>query len=862
MPRARDSRAFLEFDVLEPRRLLSGDHPSLSDFPLATAVALNLVGSDYRSSGEVSGEIGVFGDNDLFAFTVPGEYTRGSVTVAQRVVGGLAPALRIFNADGTPFNAPIDGANGLASTGGPVAFISGETYYVNVRAGTPSDANEPASTGAYALVILMADTEREQVASPGTPLPGAELISLAREDGHGSAMGILNTGNAEDQYFFEAAWNGPVDVILASTEGPMECQIVLLNEDGEVLQTADTLHDTARISVNASYPGERFYLIVRGLVLVPVGSPNGWYMLTVDAEPAPVEPPPPPPPSGAPPQDPPSDNDFLLAPHFDLRSTDGTGSIDGAITEVDGDAIFRFTSRSSRQITVSLERTLGSSFQGAIRIYNESNTQIAFSSTTSPGRLASVTLPSVLNANYYVRVEQFGGVTTLGEFCVRVASDPAEHVLYYPEGYSSSRIDEYVPLVNPNNVAVSYTIIAHYEVGERDQVIASGTLAPVTRGGITINSARAPGQSLVRLDTPYALEVRSSAPIGATFSHYDFGTTTGESFTSDLSTSWTFAQLRKDSERYRDFLIYYNPNPSPATVRFVVTYDDGEQASFVRVVGGQRRAGINVDADPIIARGGIFSVQMESDLPIVAAVSSYGLNGLGGYGLLGDSQGGSQRGALPVFRSTGATSGGLSLFNPSAQTATVTLIFTNINAQADTVRTVTIPARSRRTFTTTDFSLPGGGALGLRYESDVPITMTATERQYGDADATGSGATAANTLLIGDAFINPALAGVLYQESLTIYNPSSTPANISIRFILPGGTLGTTQISVGARSFGSVDVDQLSLIQLLRDPSVLAIRIDSSTPIIAAFMHYDLFLQGGWSAVASPLGLPTGLGGF
>jgi len=62
---------------------------------------------------------------------------------------------------------------------------------------------------------------------------------------------------------------------------------------------------------------------------------------------------------------------------------------------------------------------------------------------------------------------------------------------------------------------VQYRVVARYEVGERDAVIAEGTIPARSRGGITVSEYANPGSAVVRLNEGYALEIQSTAYIGA-----------------------------------------------------------------------------------------------------------------------------------------------------------------------------------------------------------------------------------------------------------------------------------------------------------------------------------------------------------
>src|SRR5690606_16556224 len=149
--------------------------------------------------------------------------------------------------------------------------------------------------------------------------------------------------------------------------------------------------------------------------------------------------------------------------------------------------------------------------------------------------------------------EPIGAAT--GSYEVRVASQPMTHFLYFAEGFSGPGVDEFIPIVNPNGFAVQYQVFAHYETGSLQATpIFTGTIAANSRGGITVYSKSNPGASLVRQNTPYALEIRSTAQLGATLSRYDFDVSVGESFSNETSTTWTFAQVHKNPSLYRDFL--------------------------------------------------------------------------------------------------------------------------------------------------------------------------------------------------------------------------------------------------------------------------------------------------------------------
>jgi len=411
---------------------------------------------------------------------------------------------------------------------------------------------------------------------------------------------------------------------------------------------------------------------------------------------------------------------------------------------------------------------------------------------------------------------------------------------------------------------VTYSIIARYETGARDQVLVSNVVIPAnTRGGQTINVHGDNNSALVRRDTPYALEIVSDGQLTATFSHYDFGITTGENFTNQISTDWTFSEARKDALNYRDFLLFYNPNNVDVDLTITLVYDNGTVTSFNRTLGALRRGGVNFTDDSAVPTEGRFAVRVTSSQAIVAALSSYRITGdRGGFGLLGNASGGATEGVVPLVATGSGVASSISIYNPStASSASVTITGTYLNSGLpDLVRIVSIPAQSRRTYTLADLGFSSGLTAGLRYTSSLNVTLTYTEYQHGDGDATAASTSAATTSLFGDAFVNPDLAGVTYLENLALYNPSNFDTDVQIRFLFNDGTVSEPILRrVTAGRYDVIRVDQQDAVINHNGLAFFSIRVDSASPIVSYFTHYDLFLNGGWAASGAPVGLTNPL---
>lgn len=837
-------------EALEPRVMLAGDHASLPDFALATRVVMQDNFAIETSIGQATGVIGALGDDDLFRLVAP--YSgRTAFAVAQNVVGGLAPAIQLYDSSGNPMSVLTDGSNGIAAVQPiPVDTITaGETYYISVRAGTPSDTNEPEVTGAYTLVIVM------EIPPGGSNEPGGNnpiLLELDEATGAAQQHGFIVDDEDQDLFVFETLAPGEVTIRVTTAGSDLNAGLEILDEQGLNVIASGMLFDGVVEVAMDSVAGQRYLVRVGASPFAAPWEQQGAYTIDVVGAAADGD-------AESPTDERLTDGEMAAAAPLGVDLMTGLAGVLGSLTSVADHDVFTFRAPRSGMASVALERTGDGTLGTTLDVFRDQNTRMALDAVGGPAWLGRVTFEVVEGERYYIRVRHREGDT--GTYTLRAASPLEEYVLMYPEGYSSATIDEYVPLVNPNPFPVSYTVTARYEVGERDQVIATGVIAASSRGGVTITSRRAPGEWLVRLDTPYALEVRSDAPLGATMSHYDFGVTTGESFTTRVSTEWTFTEARRDATRWREFLVFYNPNPSATTVRVSLFYDDGEAVTFTRSLDALRRGGVNFTTDDAVVRDGVFSVLVESDQPIVAALSSYDIVDQRGFGLLGDADAGSTRGAIPLLTGTHGAETRLSVFNPSGAAATVRFSTTMVGIQTSTiVREFVIDGAARRTISAAELGLDADHLAGLEYTSDVPVTVSSSEYHTGDGDATGSASEAVNRSIIADAFVNPAGAGTTYRELLSVHNPWETPTEVVVTLLRDGGVLDSLTVSVAARGFSFVRVDQMPGVLAQTSPVAFSIRIDGAAPVVASFMHYDLFLDGGWGTLAAPLGLPTALG--
>jgi hypothetical protein len=467
-------------------------------------------------------------------------------------------------------------------------------------------------------------------------------------------------------------------------------------------------------------------------------------------------------------------------------------------------------------------------------------------------------------------------------------ADDLPFVVYYPEGYSHPGISEFVPITNTGESEVRYELHARYEAGERDQLLASGTIASHTRGGVTINRAGEPGSMLVRPDVPYALVLRTSAPVAATISHYDFGTAIGESFTGASSDDWTFGEGYKDHDWTRDFIVFYNPGNDDVVVTLTAYTGNGSTIQLSKTLGGQRRGGWNLDAEDRIPAG-VFGVRVQATAPIVAALSHYEIVTERGFAVLGTSGGGDTAGVVlaaefdDLFDDHGGDDGSggdddgtpdqgpgdfpssptiypansyLTVLNTTDQTATVTFTFLARDDFALPIVTTTIQVapRSRGGVTISDMGFASDDEFGVVYRSSVPVTATAAVYQGRDATGMEAATIAATQWTFGEGFMNRLRAGSDVTEDIYLFNPTGRSITVNVDFVFSTGQTVRVTKSLDPLEIEDVKAHAEEAVLTMGLDVFYGVRVTASSTIVASMEHWDRSLGGGFATLGVPGG--------
>lgn len=823
------------------------DHPNLADFPLATQLDLAATFNPltFTASATDTGNIEINTDDDVFRFVAP---AGGTATVTVTTPNsGLAGNVLVYDSAQNLLGTGV-ASNGTATV--TVNIAANQQYYVRVDVGA-TGAGQPDDVGTYTITVNTAPVD--DYANQGQFGAGnVGVITLNPGTGFGTRSGLIVPNTDSDLFRVAALFTGNLRVRVTTVGSSFNPKLrIFRNDVGNTEITGATSNgDTASLTFTAT-AGETYFILVLPNDGATGATAVGTYLVEVTNTQTGPGPGP-----GPGPDDHANAGEFGDATLLNLDTRTGFGAGTGIINFGGDTDLFKFVPAATGRAGVQVRTPSGGLVDGRVKVFDRNFVLVAEDVAGVPGATASVNFNAVVNSTadiYYVLVEPIGANT--GSYTVEVSSQPTTHYLYYPEGFSGATIDEFVPFFNPGSTAVNYQVYVRYESGpQNNNPIASGTIGARSRGGITISTRG--GASLVDLGRPYALEIQSTGELGATMSHYDFDVSIGESFTNRLSTTWTFAQVNKDPANFRDFIVFYNPNSTDATLNVELFYANGTTRSFTQTVRALRRGGINVDTDGRVPFNGRFGVRITSNIGIVSAVSSYNLSNNGGDGLLGDPDGGTTAGVIPNVSTGGGVTSTLSFLNtnPTPATITVTASYARVDLP-DLVRVITVQPGRQFSTSLANLGLINSQTAGITYTSTAPVTASVIQYQNGDGDTTNAATTAAKQYYFGDLFINPAFAGVTYIERLGLYNPSATAIDVNIRFVFVDGTSADLIVNVAARDFSFVQIDQATQVLSRGRITAFSLDITAQTPIVASLTHYDLFLNGGWSTIGSPIGL-------
>jgi hypothetical protein len=446
---------------------------------------------------------------------------------------------------------------------------------------------------------------------------------------------------------------------------------------------------------------------------------------------------------------------------------------------------------------------------------------------------------------------------------------------YFPEGFASAVIDASAAVENPTGTPVQYELHARYEFGERDQLVASGTLPAFGRAEHVLS--RSGGVAAVRTGVPYALVLMAQTEINATLRHKDFGNELFESFTSDRQTEWSFGENRRDDD-YLDFVLLYNPSDTPANATITMYGSGGVVTTATFHLEGQRRGGWSIRDLPNVPNG-VYAAKVSSSGAIVAGQSQYHTRSRHGFSQIGTGGDGATEGFVPAVElerdffarlndPAGTDIPGqrrnlyVSILNANAtQASSVTLTFVfDDNTVAPVTRTVNIPAGTRQTINLTDLTIPVEREFGILYRASSAVTVSSAVIQGQSLVGVDAATRAATTWTFGQGSMSITAFGRGLREDVYLFNPTASEVTISVDLIGSSGTIATVTKRVSALELEDVDFRDVTALIGRTDPTPFTVVVRSPVPIVSSYERRDPFRNVDFSVLGVPSGTVVSLG--
>lgn len=363
------------------------------------------------------------------------------------------------------------------------------------------------------------------------------------------------------------------------------------------------------------------------------------------------------------------------------------------------------------------------------------------------------------------------------------------HASYISEGFRGAQVVESIHLQNVDrDIFNFYQVIVRYETGERDQVITRGFLQAGERITFKIADFNFPNYNIVRPNTPYAIEVRSTRPMAASLNHRDFGVTLEESFLPVLGLRqnelqrWALPSGEKGPD-LRSFVTWQNLTPGPVTLTVHIRFENGTNVSLQRTVEAYKRGGLNIHTMGTVPAGR-FAVQINANNPIVAGLSHYKLganaNTANGSNVMGAPNGGSTSGILAGAQ---VPVGGEAYINliytsttPNLVLVDIEYILSNGTVLQSPVVTLTAAQRSARVdILAANPAVPTNTFFSIRYSVRLAAGNVAAQyisRHNGDEKAATFQTFASRTIAFADGYTDPILheSGGM-RETISVFNP-------------------------------------------------------------------------------------------
>ncbi len=416
---------------------------------------------------------------------------------------------------------------------------------------------------------------------------------------------------------------------------------------------------------------------------------------------------------------------------------------------------------------------------------------------------------------------------------------------YFAEGYTGDGFEEWLCLLNPGDLATTAHITYMFSDGTtQDQDVSIGA---TSRSTVDVNG-------VVGLNKNVSVAITADDPIVAErpmYFNYKGKWSGGHDVMGATSPqkSLYFAEGYTGANAFDEWLCIANPNSNATTAHITYMFTDGTTQDQDVSIGATSRS--TVDVNGVVGLNKNVSVAITADDPIVAErpmYFNYKGKWSGGHDVMGATSPQKSLYFAEGYTGANAFDEWLCIANPNsnATTAHITYMFTDGTTQD---QDVSIGATSRST-------VDVNGVVGLNKNVSVAITaddpIVAERPMYFNYKGKWSGghdvmgATSPQKSLY---FAEGYTGANAFDEWLCIANPNSNATTAHITYMFTDGTTQDQDVSIGATSRSTVDVN--GVVGLNKNVSV---AITADDPIVAERPMYFNY-KGKWSGGHDVMGL-------
>jgi len=310
---------------------------------------------------------------------------------------------------------------------------------------------------------------------------------------------------------------------------------------------------------------------------------------------------------------------------------------------------------------------------------------------------------------------------------------------------------------------------------------------------------------------------------------------------SNISTTWYFAEGYTGTG-FETWLTLQNPNSVAATANITYMFRGGGTSVKTKTIPANSRETVDVNGD--VGSNKEVSIKVECDQPIVAErpmYFNYQNKWSGGHNTVGVTDT-----STLWFFAEGYTGSGfeewLTLQNPNAAAATVTVTYMYRGGTTQLVKTSTLNGNSRETINVND-DAGSNKEVSIMVASTQPIVAERPMYFKYQNKWSGGHNTIGATWPSATWYFAEGYTGTGFENWLTLQNPNVAAATATITYMFRGGgtSVKTKTIPAGSRETVDVNADAGS-------NKEVSIKVEATQQIVAErpiYFNYDNKWQGG-----------------